>query len=333
MFRKVIESYTRGFVLWVMLLGVAAYFWPEAFRAINAFHLAKLLPSACAGGLAAKALAYLTANRLFFAMTLFGIGMALQPADFKEIAKRPGLVVVGTAAQYLIMPLAAWLLGRAFHLPPALAIGLILTAATPEAMSTSVMSYVAKADTAYAVSLTTVSTLICPIVTPGLTKLLAGSSLSIDFWSMLLDVIVMVVVPLWVGFLVRGWLGSRLDAILPVFPALSVTLIAFICALVIALNRETLSKVTGVVLTVDLLLNLIGLAGGYGAAVLFRMTRPQRRTLALEVGMQNAALGAALAVQHIGAEAAIPAAIFVFVCIVTAALLTAIWQRMEPSEA
>jgi len=146
-------------------------------------------------------------------------------------------------------------------------------------------------------------------------------------------VLVMVVIPLWMGFLVRGWLGARLEAILPVFPALSVTLIAFICALVIALNKETLAKVTATVLTVDLLLNVIGLVGGYGAAVLFRMTKPQRRTLALEVGMQNAALGAALAVQHIGAEAAIPAAIFVFVCIITAALLAAVWQRMEPAGA
>jgi len=330
MLKKALEFYTRGFALWVILLGVVAYHWPEAFKAINAFHLAKLLPQAWNQGLMVQTLAFMTANRLFFAVTMFGIGVALQPEEFREIVRRPGLVVIGTAAQYTIMPLAAWLLGRLFHLPPALAVGLILTAATPEAMSSNVMSYVAKADTAYAVSLTIVSTLICPIVTPGLTKLLAGTLLPIEFWPMLLDVMVMVIVPLWVGFWVRRWLGRSLDAILPVFPALSVTLITFICALVIALNKERLSQVTGVVLTVDIALNVVGLVGGYAVAVLFAMTRPQRRTLALEVGMQNAALGAALAVEHIGPEAAIPAAIFVFVCIITAAMLAAVWQRMEP---
>lgn len=105
-------------------------------------------------------------------------------------------------------------------------------------MASNVMSYIAKADTAYSVSLTTVSTLLCPLLTPGLTFLLAGSVLEVDFRDMMLTVVYMVIVPLLVGFGVRHFFREKIQKILPIFPAISVTFIIFICSLVIALNRD-----------------------------------------------------------------------------------------------
>jgi len=120
-------------------------------------------------------------------------------------------------------------------------VGLILAGSAPGAMASNVMSYIAKADTAYSVSLTTVSTLLCPLLTPGLTFLLAqGTKLEVPFWGMMLDVMIMVVIPLFVGFGVRHVLREKMEKIQPVFPALSVTFIIFICSLVIALNRDRL---------------------------------------------------------------------------------------------
>jgi len=305
MVKKILEIYTRTFTLWVILFGVVAYVWPEPFVALKPF------------------------NKYFFSLTMFGIGVALQLTDFERILKQPWTVLVGSLAQFTIMPIGAYALGRAFGLPPEIAVGLILTGAAPGAMASNVMCYVAKADTAYSVSLTTVSTLLCPLLTPGLTKVLAGSILPIPFWGMVGDVMIMVIIPLLLGFAVRYFFNRRVERILPVFPALSVTFIIFVCSLVIALNHDRLPQVTGPILITGLVLNLYGMCSGYGVGKLCRMPVQRRRTLAIEIGMQNAGLGTALALEHLSEEAALPAAIFVFICIITASGMAAWWQRVD----
>lgn len=99
----------------------------------------------------------------FFALTMFGIGVVLKTEDFRQIAAKPTLVLIGTCAQFTIMPFGAYAVAKLYNLPQALAVGLILTGAAPDAMSGNVICYIARADVAYAVSLTTVSTLLCPI--------------------------------------------------------------------------------------------------------------------------------------------------------------------------
>ena len=169
-------------------------------------------------------------------------------------------------------------------------------------------------------------------MTPGLTLLLAGTRLDVSFWAMFNQVCWMVVVPLGAGFLVRAWFRKRVEPVLAVFPALSATFIAVICAVVIAANRGYLPQVTGATLAACVLLNLYGMASGYGVGKVFRFAIPRRRTLAIEIGMQNAGLGVVLALAHIGERAAIPAAIFVFVCILTASALPLVWGRQSPAE-
>ena len=308
MLRKVLGFYTKYFAVWVVVFGLVAYLYPGPFVAMK------------------------TGMSWFFALTMFGIGVVLQVEDFKRIAQRPIIVLVGSAAQFSIMPLGAFILSKLFGLPPEIAVGLILTGSAPGAMASNVMSYIAKADTAYSVSLTTVSTLLCPLLTPGLTFLLARSKLEVPFWEMVFSVINMVIVPLFVGFGVRHYFKEKIEKILPVFPAISVTFIIFICSLVIALNKENLAGVTGIVLTAAIILNIYGMLAGYGIGSAFRMNLARRRTLAIEIGMQNAGLGTVLALKHFGEQAAMPAAIFVFICIITASAMAALWQRTaEPS--
>jgi len=308
MIRRALTFYTRYFAIWVVLLGIVAYFWPAPFTLLRPY------------------------NKYFFSLTMFGIGAVLRLEDFKRIGARPTIVLIGSAAQFTIMPLGAFVVVRLLHLPDELAVGLILTGSAPGAMASNVMSYIAKADTAYSVSLTTVSTLLCPVLTPGLTYLLTqGTKLDVPFWGMVADVMVMVVIPLFVGFGVRHLLKDKLEKILPVFPALSATFIIFICSLVIALNRNRLGHLTGMVLLAVLILNVYGMAAGYGVGRLFRMATERRRTLAIEIGMQNAGLGTVLALAHFGEKATIPAAVFVFVCIITASALASFWQRGRTS--
>ncbi|MBN2138389.1 MAG: bile acid:sodium symporter family protein [Sedimentisphaerales bacterium] len=303
MFKNILSFYTRWFALWVVLFGAVAYLCPAPFVALKPF------------------------NKLFFSLTMFGIGAVLQTEDFKRIAQRPFIVLIGSAAQFTIMPLGAYILTKLFNLETEIAVGLILTGSAPGAMASNVMSYIAKADTAYSVSLTTVSTLLCPLLTPALTLLLASSKLPVKFWDMALDVMYMVLIPLLVGFAVRHFLKKRIEKILPVFPAISVTFIVFICSLVIALNKTRLAGVTLLILAVAAILNLYGMLAGYAVGAAFRMRIPRRRTLAIEIGMQNAGLGTVLALEHFGEKAAMPAAVFVFVCIITASVAAAAWQR------
>jgi BASS family bile acid:Na+ symporter len=137
---------------------------------------------------------------------------------------------------------------------------------------------------------------------------------------------------LFIGFGVRHTLKEKIEKILPVFPAISVTFIIFICSLVIALNKSYLAQVTGLILSAGIVLNLYGMLAGYGVGSVFRMEIARRRTLAIEIGMQNAGLGTVLALKHFGEKAAMPAAIFVFICIITASFMAALWQRTTPKE-
>ncbi len=306
--RRILAFYTKYFVLWVVLAGVVALYRPGVFLPLGRF------------------------NQVFFALTMFGIGAVLQPEDFRRIARRPGLVALGSIAQFTIMPLGAFVAARLFGLPPELAVGLIVAGSAPGAMASNVMCYVARADTAYSVSLTTVSTLLCPVLTPALVKLLAGQLLPVPFWDQFFTIFWTVIVPLWAGFAVRHFGRARIARIQEVFPAISVTFIVFICALVVAGNRDRILQEGQWALLLTVLaavaaLNLYGMAAGYGVGALLGLEPARRRTLCIEIGMQNAGLGTVLALKHFGPRSALPTAMFVFVCILTASLLVEIWRR------
>jgi len=305
MSQKVLSFYTKYFAVWVTLFAIIAYFFPRPFVGLKDY------------------------MDWFFALTMFGIGAVLKTEDFITIARKPVLVLIGTCAQFTIMPLGAFALAKTLKLPPEIAVGLILTGAAPGAMASNVISYIAKADVAYSVSLTTVSTLLCPLLTPGLTCLLAGSILKVNFWAMVLSVIKMVIVPLFAGFALRRYFKEKIQNLSPIFPAISVTFIIFICSLVMALNRNYLSKVSVPILFAAAALNVGGMLGGYAVASAFSMNKKRRRTLAIEVGMQNAGLGTVLALKHFTEKTAIPAAVFVFICIITASITAEYWQKHQ----
>lgn len=306
MINKILSFYTKYFAVWVILFGIIAYHLPGPFIALKPY------------------------NTLFFGLTMFGIGAVLRIDDFKRIAEKPAVVAIGSIAQFTIMPFGAFLVSRAFGLPPEVAVGLILAGCAPGAMASNVMSYIAKADTAYSVSLTTVSTLLCPILTPGLTKLLADASLEVEFFAMFREIILMVILPLAAGFTIRHFFEDKIKKIEPVFPAISVTFIIFICSLVVAANKSSFdyhSESFFMILLVVIILNIYGMLSGYGVGRLFKMDLKRRRTLSIEIGMQNAGLGTVLAIKYFGPQSAIPTALFVFICIITASVMAEVWHR------
>jgi bile acid:Na+ symporter, BASS family len=302
-FEKIIHFYTKYMAIWVVILSACAYFLPAPFIKMKPF------------------------MGMFFAVTMFGIGVTLHLDDFKHIFKNPMVVLIGTIAQFTIMPLGAFLVAYFFKLPPEIAVGLILTGSAPGAMASNVLSYIAKGDVAYSVSLTAVSTLLTPILTPTLVYLLAHSIIEISFWSMFLSVIQIVVIPLFMGICVRYFFDRHIVKILKIFPAISATFIIFICALVIALNRDHLIQITGAVILAVIVLNIGGMIMGYGVGKAAKFSVRRRRTLSIEIGMQNAGLGTVLALKHFSESTAIPTAAFVFICIFTASFMAEKWRE------
>ncbi len=304
MISRALQIYTRFFTVWVLLFCGVAYLWPEPFLVLG------------------------RGMKGFFALTMFGIGAVLSTKDFRDIGRRPWLVLLGCSAQYSIMPFGAFAVARLFGLSPEFTVGLVLAGSAPGAMASNVLCYIARADTAFSVSLTTVSTLLCPLLTPALVLLLAGQQLPVDFRSMFLDLVMTVVAPLLLGLALRYRFESAIKRIDRIFPAISVTFIVFICAVVVARNLERLQgNVVLLLFAVVLMLNVYGMAMGYGVGSLFRLPFNQRKTLLIEIGMQNAGLGTVLATLHFGDEAAMPTALFVIVCIVTASAVVRLLDR------
>ena len=320
MFKKLLSFYTKFFAAWVLLFAVVAYYFPGPFTwfkdqmliGTENFNLSLL--------------------DCFFALTMFGIGAVLQVSDFKRIAENPVIVIIGVCAQFTIMPFGAFIISRAFGFSDVLTIGLVITGSAPGAMASNVMTYISKADTAYSVSLTTVSTILCPVLTPMLTLLLAGQELEVEFANMFIKLFVTIVLPIIAGFIIRHNFKKYVEKIIDIFPAISVTFIILICAIVIAANKERLAKLSGPILAAGIILNLYGMSSGYGVGTLFKMNKKRRRTLAIEIGMQNAGLGVILASSYVNDEAALPAAMFVFLCIFTASIMAEIWKRKARTE-
>jgi len=290
-------------MVWVLLAVGIGYIWPASLLVLKDY------------------------TDWLFSFTMFGIGAVLNFKDFIPVFKRPQDVFLGTLAQFAIMPALGFFIAKALRLPPGLALGVILVGAVPGAMASNVISYLAKADVAYSIALTTSSTFLSPILTPTFTYLFGRAFIEIKFWAMFLSIIKMVILPVFFGLLIRNLFKERIDRINKIFPAMSTLFIAFICGLVVALNRDYLTNITPLIFLAVFLHNLFGLVLGYAAARIYRFDVIRSRTLSIEVGMQNAGLGAVLSLKHFSSQSAIPNALFATWCIITASLLAELWAR------
>ena len=307
--KKILDYYNTHLSLWVVIFAAVAYFFPEVFTGVK------------------------SSINLFFAVTMFGIGLVITEEDYRNIARSPRQILLGNLFQFTIMPLMALVTAHLFSLSDTLTVGLILTGSAPGAMTSNVISYLSGGDVAYSVSLTAVATILCPVLTPLLTWLLAGHMVPIPFLSMFLTIMYTVVAPLILGFCVRKIMPSLISRIDGIPAAISVTSIIIITSYVVAANRGNLGKATLLIFAAIIFHNLAGMLLGYlgGQAAGFSFKR--KKTLSIEIGMQNAGLGVILALEHFSAEVAIPAAIFTIWCIVSASMLVNFWGVLEKRSA
>jgi BASS family bile acid:Na+ symporter len=229
------------------------------------------------------------------AVIMIGMGITLTFDDFRRVARMPKQVMIGVVAQYLIMPLLGWGIAHGMHLEPALAVGLILVACCPGGTASNVVSYIARADVALSVLMTMCSTFAAVAMTPLLTKWLAGAYVPVNAWSLFVNTVQVVVLPVSLGILLNRYAPRAVNTVLPVAPLVSVVFIALICASIIGANAQTVRDSALQLFTAVAMLHIGGFGLGYVMAKILRLPELSCRTISIEVGMQNSGLGAVLA--------------------------------------
>jgi BASS family bile acid:Na+ symporter len=214
-------------------------------------------------------------------------------------------------------------------LSPDVALGFVIVACAPGAMASNVIVYLAGGAIAYSVALTTLATLASPLLTPALVQWIGGVFLDIPFWPMVKTILWMVVLPLLGGMAVRRTLGRHLREVRDLAPALAAVAIVVICSYAVAANQSRIAEVGGWVLLMVVTINACGYLAGWWLAWLYGFDRRHQLTLAIEIGMQNAGLGVALALEHFQPATALPGALFAVWCILTAAGASS-WLRRHP---
>ncbi len=258
---------------------------------------------------------------------MLGMGMTMRPGDFALIARRPWALLLGVAAQYTIMPLLGWGIAQLLGFSALLTAGMILVGAAPGGTASNVMVYLARGDTALSVAMTSVSTLLAPVLTPLLVLALVGRSLPVSGAALFTSIVQIVLVPVLLGLGLRLLLPRLVERCLDVLPLVSVAGITAVVLVVVAGSAGTVLDVGALVVLAVVLHNLGGLLLGHGVGRACGLSAASRRAVSIEVGMQNSGLAAALATVHFAPAAALPAAIFSVWHNVSGSLLASWWSR------
>ncbi|MEH8028279.1 bile acid:sodium symporter family protein [Gallibacterium anatis] len=286
--QKISQFAGKTFSLWVLLFAFLAYQFPSHFSSLIAY------------------VPYL------LGIVMFGMGITLTVNDFSEVVKHPKAVVIGVVSQFLIMPLIAFALAKGFNLPADLAVGIILVGACPGGTSSNVMTYLAKGNTALSVACTSVSTLLAPFLTPAVFYVLASQWLDIDAYAMFISVLKIVLFPVFLGVVARTLLTKQMVKLGTCTPLVSVIAIVLILAAVVAVSKDKIIESGLLIFIVVVLHNGLGYLIGFVVAKLFKLNFADSKAVAIEVGMQNSGLGAALATAYFNPIAAVPSAVFSF---------------------
>ncbi len=309
--RKISKAFSKYMAFIVIAMALLALFAPNTVSFIKTSYINPLL-----------------------GIVMFGMGLTLKPHDFRVVFSRPKDVVIGTVAQFTIMPLLAYILAKVFGLSPELTVGVILVGTCPSGTSSNVMTYLSKGDVALSVGMTAVSTVLAPVMTPFLTYLYAGQTVDVNMFSMFLSIIQVVIVPIVFGFVVNHFFSKFAERATDFLPLISTLAIVAIVGAVVSVNSAKLMGCGLLVLCVVILHNILGYALGYCSARLLKMSATKCRAVSIEVGMQNSGLATSLATVHFAQYplATIPGAVFSVWHNVSGAILANIFLHHSEKE-
>lgn len=305
---KLAQFICRNMTLWVVVFSAIAFFYPAPFKPVG------------------KYISYL------LGIIMLGMGLTMSLEDFRLVLTRPKDVFYGVFFRYLIMPLVGFGVAKMLGLPPALAAGMVLLGAAPSGTGSNVMTYIAKGDTALSITVSSVNTILAPVLTTYIFAFLAGAMIPIDIAALLIDIVKIVLVPVAAGVMLHMVAPALVEKLIKVVPAVSVIFIIAIIASVVALNATKLATMAMILLVAVMIHNIAGLLLGYYAGRTVGMSKKKSRAITFEIGMENSGLAVALALAHLDPLAALPAAVMTVWEYIAGSLLASYWGRKPVDE-
>ena len=269
---------------------------------------------------------------LLLGVIMFGMGMTLRAEDFALILRRPRDVLIGIFSQYICMAGFGWLVAKLLSFTgiggpevcAQIAVGLVLLGCVPGGTASNVMTFLAHGDVPLSVTITMCTTLLAPALTPTLTLALAGQWIEVNFWSMFFSIVMVVLIPIFLGLGVHALLGSKVEQFKKVLVLVSTVCILLVLGMCVGPNQSSFTQnglaIVGVTALAVLVHHVLGLVAGYGIAKAFHFNEEKTRALSLEVGLQNSGLSCTLA------NSAFPGTMAILPCV----LATVIHQIVGP---
>lgn len=306
----------KGYVFTTLIFVgiVLAFYYPNYFITIKGYELTNLIIP-------------------LIQIIMFGMGISMSIKDFAAVFKSPKGVFVGVSAQLGVMPFIGFLLAKISGFPPEIAAGLVLIGASPSGVASNVIAYLAKANIALSITITSIATLMAPFVTPLLMKLLAGEFIEIDVLGMMWTIIQMIIIPIGAGLLFNKLFGNKTKFLNKIMPIVSMLGIGLIIVIIVSKGRDSLLDIGGLLLLLVFIHNVSGYTLGYWYARLLKLNEKDARTIAIEVGMQNGGLASGIAnsLGKIGTMGLAPA-IFGPIMNITGSILASFWHNKNPDK-
>ncbi len=305
--KEILKGYTYTIMIFAAV--TAAMYYPSWFTTWGDFTLSSLIVP-------------------LLQLIMFGMGTSMSLKDFHGVIKMPKGVLAGVLCQFTIMPFIGFALAKSSGLPPEIAAGIILVGCSPSGMASNVMSFLAKANLALSITITAVTTMLAPFVTPALMGWLAGEFVEVDILKMMMDIVKIVIIPIGAGLLFNRFFRGKVKWLDDAMPLLSMIAIGVIIVIITAAGRDSLLSIGPILIGLVVIHNLSGYTLGYWAGKLFRMDERDCRTIALEVGMQNGGLASGIA-KEMGKIATVGLAPAVFgpFMNITGSVLASYWHR------
>lgn len=287
-FKKFVDVFVSNIIILIIILSVVAFFYPQHFKWMTNY------------------------TSIFLAIAMFGMGTTIDLGNLKNTLVHPKEIILGVILQFLLMPTIALILCNVFKLPKDIALGVILVGSCPGGTASNVMTHIAGGDVTLSVTMTTVSTLIAPFITPVIVYLLAGKWVEVSLVAMFITVVKVILIPVILGIIIKMSLKEKMEYVSPALPLVSSLAIILIISGIIAVNADKIAESGLLVTGVVFLHNVAGLLSALLVCKIFGIEKEKETALAIEVGMQNSGLAVSLATANFAMSplASLPGAIF-----------------------
>ena len=231
---------------------------------------------------------------------MFGVAINLKVSDFLLVLRHPKAAFSGILSQFLVLPALTYLLILILQPRPSFAIGMMMVAACPGGNISNFMSAMAKGNAALSVSLTAISSLLCIFTTPLNLAIWANlyeptsfilKEVSLDFFKMFKTITTILIIPIILGMLLRKFKPGAADRLHPAMHYGSILIFVLIVFLAFRSNFEYFIAYIHLIVFLVLIHNTGALVAGYQVGALLRLPQADKRSIAIETGIQNSGLG------------------------------------------